>query len=132
MSTILLVEDDPAVRGVVEQHLVQSGFQVIAAPGTTAAMAEIGPARSIDLLLVDLVMPTDQPDGAAFARAARKQLPAVPVVFMTGYYGFVARTGELPGPVLYKPVDLDALVTNIERLLQRDPRAADWPTDQGS
>ena len=113
MATILLVEDDPAVSRVIETHLTDAGFSVIAAPGTSSALREMGSRQKIDLLLVDLVMPDDQPDGLAFATAAKQQAPTVPVIFITGYYGFVARSGSLPGAVLYKPVDLDVLTQEI-------------------
>ncbi len=112
MPTILLVEDDPAVSQVIEEHLTDAGFDVITEPGTASALDHID-GKQIDLLLVDLVMPTDQPDGLAFATTARGRAPNVPVIFITGYYGFVARAGTLPGTVLYKPVDLDVLTHEI-------------------
>ena len=113
MPTILLVEDDPAVSRVIEDHLTDAGFSVIAEPGTAAALDKIEEGRKVDLLVVDLVMPADQPDGLAFATTAKTQAPDVPVIFITGYYGFVARAGNLPGSVLYKPVDLDQLTREI-------------------
>lgn len=113
MPTILLVEDDPAVSRVIAEHLTEAGFDMIAEPGTSAALRRIGEQQKIDLLLVDLVMPTDQPDGLTFATTAKAQTPHVPVIFITGYYGFVARAGTLPGSVFYKPVDLDALTREI-------------------
>ena len=117
MSTILLVEDDEAVRKVVEEHLIDTGHQVLALPGTAAARGVLGGPGTIDLLVVDLVMPAGQPDGLTFAAEARERLPDTPIIFITGYYGFVVRSGELPGTVLYKPVDLDALTREIgERL----------------
>jgi CheY-like chemotaxis protein len=113
MPTILLVEDDPAVSHVIEEHLVEAGFSVIAAHDTKEAMGEIGGKQKVDLLLVDLVMPGDEPDGLIFANKAMKKVPDVPVIFITGYYGFVAKAGVLPGKVLYKPVDLDVLTREI-------------------
>jgi len=113
MPTILLVEDDRSLSQLIEQHLTESGFSVIAAPGTVAALDQVRADRKIDLLLVDLVMPADQPNGLAFAVTVKMQAPQLPVIFMTGYYGFVARAGELPGSVLYKPVDLDVLTREI-------------------
>ena len=113
MPTILLVEDDPAVSHVIEEHLLDAGFNVIAAPDTKVAMGEFRSRRKIDLLLVDLVMPGDEPDGLAFANHAKAKAPEVPVIFITGYYGFVAKSGRLPGTVLYKPIDLDVLTREI-------------------
>jgi two-component SAPR family response regulator len=86
-------------------------------PDTAAARGALEAPGKIDLLIVDLVMPAGQPNGLAFAEEARQHLPDAPIIFITGYYGFVARSGELPGTVLYKPVDLDLLTREIgERL----------------
>jgi CheY-like chemotaxis protein len=114
MPTILLVEDDPAVSEVIEQHLSDAGFSVLAQRDTTSALERTAGKQQIDLLLVDLVMPTGQPDGLAFAEAVKARTPQLPIIFMTGYYGFVARSGPLPGRILYKPIDLDVLTREIE------------------
>jgi CheY-like chemotaxis protein len=113
MPRILLVEDDPAVSHVIEEHLVEAGFNVTAAPDTDAALGAIARKPKFDLLLVDLVMPGDEPDGLSFATSAKAKAPEVPIIFITGYYGFVARAGELPGTVLYKPIDLEILTREI-------------------
>jgi DNA-binding NtrC family response regulator len=117
MPTILLVDDDAAVSQMLEEHLVQIGFDVIVAGGTTQAQREIESRRRVDLLLVDLVMPADEPDGLAFANQAKAQAPGVPIIFMTGYYGFVAKAGAMPATVLYKPIDLDVLTREINARL---------------
>ncbi len=68
MPTILLIDDDAAVSHMLEEHLVQTGFDVIVASGTTQAKREIELKRRVDLMLVDLVMPADEPDGLPFAK----------------------------------------------------------------
>jgi DNA-binding NtrC family response regulator len=113
MSTILLVEDDDAVRRVLHEHLVEAGYQVIAVPDTTTASQAMVRAEKVDLLVADLVMPTGHANGLAFAASVQAEQPGLPVVFITGYYGFVARSGDLPGTVLYKPVDLEMLSREI-------------------
>ena len=117
MSTILLVEDDGAVRRVLEEHLVEAGYQVIAVPDTTTALQALVDSQRVDLLVADLVMPTGHSNGRAFAAAVQAEQPGIPVIFITGYYGFVARSGELPGAVLYKPVDLETLSREISARL---------------
>jgi DNA-binding NtrC family response regulator len=117
MPTILLVDDDAAVSQMPEEHLVQTGFDVIVASGTTQAQREIESVRKVDLMLVDLVMPADEPDGLAFANQAKARVPDVPVIFMTGYYGFVAKAGAMPATVLYKPIDLNVLIREINARL---------------
>jgi CheY-like chemotaxis protein len=117
MPKILLVEDDPDVSKVLQQHLTDIGHSVVATRGTADALTALGAQPAIDLMLVDLVMPDDQPDGLAFAEEARAHSPDTPVIFLTAYYGFVARAGSLPGVVVYKPVDLDVLTREIRAAL---------------
>ena len=117
MPTILLVEDDPNISQVIANHLTETGFSVIAEPSTSAALDKIGSEQKIDLLLVDLVMPPDQPDGLAFATKFKAKVPDVPVIFMTGYYGFVAETGLQPRDLAKKPLDLDRLTREINTRL---------------
>jgi len=118
MPTILLVEDDNAVRDVIRQHLVDAGLTVIGAPDTTVADEVLGRGQPVDLMLVDLVMPAGQPDGLTFATQARSEHPDVPIIFLTAYYGFVARAGQMPGAVLYKPIDLDVLTREVTAALR--------------
>jgi len=118
MPKILLVEDDPEVSEVVQEHLAETGHCVVAARGTADALAALSVQGPVDLMLVDLVMPEDQPDGLAFAVEAKTHAPDTPVIFLTAYYGFVARSGSLPGKVIYKPVDLDVLTREIEAALR--------------
>ena len=85
--------------------------------GDTATALDRIDREHFDLLLVDLVMPTGQPDGLAFVTTAQARAPGVPAIFITGYYGFVARSGPLPGDVIYKPVDLELLTSEIRQRL---------------
>jgi DNA-binding NtrC family response regulator len=117
MPTILVVEDDTAVRAVVEDHLSSSGFDVISAPDTVAALPHLSSVSKIDLCLIDLVMPSNVPDGAAFARSVRSQRPDMPVILMTGYYTAATRVSDLANSVIFKPLDLEKLTAEIGRQL---------------
>jgi len=119
MATILLVDDDEAVCEVIQEHLVETGHRVVAARGTTDALATLATQCGPDLMIIDLVMPEGQPDGLTFANEALARLPDVPIIFLTAYYGFVARSGPLPGAIMYKPVDLDVLTSEINEALAR-------------
>ncbi|MFO0591145.1 MAG: PAS domain S-box protein [Polyangiaceae bacterium] len=83
-ETILLVEDEPAVRKLTRKILERHGYTVIEATdgddGLRIAQAHEG---AIDLLLTDVVMPTL--GGRDLAEALRKQRPALKVLFMTGF-----------------------------------------------
>jgi CheY-like chemotaxis protein len=117
MSTILLVDDDGAVRRVIEDHFSSSGYDVLSAPDTVVALDQLASNSRIDLCLVDLVMPSDVPDGVAFARSIKSQLPHMPLVLMTGHYSASERVGELADSLVYRPIALGKLEAEIQRLL---------------
>src|SRR5580658_11155813 len=100
MSTILLVDDDDAVRRMIEYHLALSGYDVLSALDTVVALDHLAWHPEIDLCLVDLVMPSDVPDGVAFARSIRRRNQGMPLILMTGYYSASQRLGELAGSLI--------------------------------
>jgi PAS domain S-box-containing protein len=81
-ESVLLVEDDPAVRTIVERMLAGLGYEV-----TTAALpgAAVGLVTSthIDLLITDVVMP--EMTGPALAEHIRQSTGDLPILFMSGY-----------------------------------------------
>jgi CheY-like chemotaxis protein len=84
LPTILLVEDEAAVREVTREALEMGGYRVLEASGAEEA-AQIAADRSavIDLLLTDVVMPGT--NGPELARQVRKSRPGLITIFMTGY-----------------------------------------------
>jgi DNA-binding NtrC family response regulator len=118
MPTILLVDDDELLRATVEDWLALAGFSVIAVPDTLSALREIESRPVIDLCLVDLVMPSEAPDGAAFVRSVRDLRPELPVIMMTGFFAAAAQLGDLKAvSVLYKPFQMPELIAEIKRQL---------------
>ena len=111
MRTILLVEDDDAIRGCLLEGLRTAGFDVIAVQTTTQALRELEARRHFDLALIDVKMPPDHPHGFAFGRMARLERPDLPLVFMSGEAGIAdADIGVPLGPMLQKPVRINELV----------------------
>ena len=84
-ETVLLVEDEELVRGLVRQVLEAQGYRVLEAPHGPAALAlaRVHARDPLHLLVSDVVMP--QMDGPTLALALREQRPALPVLFMSGY-----------------------------------------------
>ena len=79
-ATVLLVEDDRAVRIVVDRALQRHGLTVVAVAALELMERD---AAGIDLLVSDVVMPGM--DGVDLLHAARARRPALPVVLMSGY-----------------------------------------------
>jgi two-component system, NtrC family, sensor kinase len=117
MSTVLFVDDDEGVRRVIEDHLASSGYYVLTAPDTVVALDQLSTHPQVDLCLIDLVMPAHVPDGLAFAQSVRDERPDMPLILMTGYFSAGARVTDLVSSLIYKPVALDKLVVEIQRLV---------------
>lgn len=113
--TILLAEDDSAVRGVVIAALAARGFRVLAAADGHEALRLLG-AYPVDLLLADIVMPGL--DGVQLARKAKQMHPAIKVLFTTGYAQRAAERDAMRyGRLLFKPVRQRELTREVEALL---------------
>ena len=83
-ETILLVEDDAAVRGVSRRILMQHGYTVLeASNGAEALRLCAETARPIDLIVSDMVMP--EMNGPELARQIRERHPGTALLFMSGY-----------------------------------------------
>jgi two-component system cell cycle sensor histidine kinase/response regulator CckA len=113
-ETILVVEDEPAVREFVTHVLAAQGYRVLSAGTPEKALAVASRERPIDLMLSDVVMP----GMTGFELAARlaQQHPGLRVLFMSGYYEAQAEQGA-SRPVLLKPFSPDVLAQTVRRCL---------------
>jgi two-component system, cell cycle sensor histidine kinase and response regulator CckA len=82
-GTVLLVEDEPMVRGVAERALTRHGYKVITADNGEDALVVLNSGEQIDLLISDVVMPGM--DGPTMVGEARKDFPNLKILFMSGY-----------------------------------------------
>jgi PAS domain S-box-containing protein len=120
-ETILLVEDEPAVRTLTANWLARCGYTVLEATSAEEALrlAERDDL-SIDLLLTDVVMP--QVDGPALAGRLRARRPGLRVVFMSGYPDAVLARSLAFSEVetfLQKPFSISGLAQSIREVLDR-------------
>jgi PAS domain S-box-containing protein len=83
-ETILVVEDDPMVRGLVTEHLTALGYRVLDTPDGAGAQRILAGQEEIDLLLTDVVLPGAM-TGRQLAEAARKLRPGLRILFSSGY-----------------------------------------------
>jgi CheY-like chemotaxis protein len=95
-ETILLVEDDPQLRGIAMRMLSELGYRAIEAADGPAALRhlqEAGAAGSpVALLFTDLVLPAGG-NGYQLAEAARERMPELKVLFTSGYSEEFVRRG---------------------------------------
>ena len=117
-ATILLVEDQQALRELLKEVLNSAGFRVLEAEdGKHAVEIAAGYGGTIDLMLTDWVMP--RMDGGDAAGRVRQKRPGIKVVYMSGYSEEVVKNG-LPSPhelFLEKPVRPDVLISSIRTVL---------------
>jgi PAS domain S-box-containing protein len=116
-GTVLVVDDEPAIRDVVYRILTQAGHRVMTAAGQTQAIGILrNPAVPVDLLLTDVVMPGMT--GEEFAAQVEAVRPGTSVLFMSGYEQPPAVAGA---QVLPKPFSRAALLAQVGRLLVAHP-----------
>jgi PAS domain S-box-containing protein len=122
-ETVLVVEDEDALREITRRILTRNGYQVLSAPSGPAALKLAEHTdQHIDLLLSDVIMPHML--GKELATQIRHLRPTIKVLYMSGY----------AQPVLASQGTLDAGVTLVEKpftepdLLQKIRHTLDTPT----
>jgi PAS domain S-box-containing protein len=118
-ETILLVEDQVAIREVTSVYLMGLGYHVLAAPDGDAALriAETQ-QKDIDLVVTDIVMPNM--GGQELATHITRLYPKAKVLYMSGYPDFADRHQDelvAHSEVLQKPFSLKNLATTVRGLL---------------
>ena len=130
MHLILIIEDDAAIRAVLQALLGSGGFRVIAA--ATAARADIeARAHKPDLLLVDLGLPDG--DGLTVIRNVRSWSP-VPVIVLSARTMEEQKIAALDAGAddyMTKPFSAAELLARVRAALRRNVRASDQPPQLG-
>lgn len=115
-SRILLVDDDPQVRSLVDRLLRDEGYEVLVAADGQAALARAAESGPIDLLLSDVVLP--RMNGLVLARQLRERWPDLRVLLMSGYSDEpLGGIGSVPFELLAKPFSDDQLLGRVRSLL---------------
>ncbi len=115
-ETILLVEDQPAVRHAIRKQLIRLGYAVVESGNGIAALEIAAIASHLDLVLTDLVLP--QMRGTALAERLRVLRPRLPVILMTGYGDTIDGVSIPSGMnVIHKPLSMDSLAQAIRRAI---------------
>ena len=120
--TVMVVDDEPTIRMLVVEILEEMGHTTIEAGDGATALRLLGSGARIDLLITDVGLP-GQMNGRQVADAALALLPALKVLFITGYAeNAVIGNGQLdPNMALVtKPFAMDTIAARITGLLGED------------
>jgi signal transduction histidine kinase/CheY-like chemotaxis protein len=118
-ESVLVVEDEPALRRLAVTHLERLGYSVVSVADGEGAMSAIESMESIDLLLSDVMLPGGF-SGREIAAEIKRRRPEAKILLMSGYAGeFLTRDGSLaPGDVLLnKPFQLIDLARQVREVL---------------
>jgi DNA-binding response OmpR family regulator len=120
---VLLVEDEPAIRELLQEDLADAGLCVVPAPsaeeGLEAVAKEQGPPR---VLVTDVNLGPGM-DGVALVEEAQRRWPSLAIVVMTGEERNLSRLPEdLRGGCLMKPFNPPRLVAAVTMLIGRPGR----------
>ncbi|MEQ8949271.1 response regulator, partial [Parvibaculum sp.] len=120
-ETVLVAEDDDAVRATVVDMLSELGYRVLTAKDAAGALTVIESGAPVDLLFTDVVMPGPL-KSTELARKARERTPSIAVLFTSGYTeNSIVHGGRLDAGVdlLSKPYTREALARKIRQVLGR-------------
>lgn len=114
-GTILLVEDDYAIRQTIAELLEEEGYRVRSAANGAEALELIDASGAPSLVLLDLMMPVM--NGWEFRRAmqADPRLAAVPVIVLSASRGFEPRAPLAADAFIAKPFEADRLLEAVSR-----------------
>jgi DNA-binding response OmpR family regulator len=123
--SILVVDDETAVRELLKLHLAGAGYEVKVADDAIVAGRSVMQAPP-DLMIVDVAMP--YLDGVDFVAALKADttMPQVTVIFMSGNAEVLDRARTLGVPCLKKPFGVEELLEVVRRELMLRP-----PTRRG-
>lgn len=116
--TVLLVEDDPEIRGLLADVLVEEDYAVATAANGSEALELLGRGDPPDAIILDVMMPVM--DGEEFRRRqlADDRLSAIPVVLLTANRDAPGKAGLASvAATLVKPARLGELLNVLDRVI---------------
>jgi len=120
--TVLVMDDDSAVREITAAMLMDLGFRVVEAGSGSAALDVLRTDQRIDILLADYAMPGM--NGVEAARSAVELRPGLPVLFITGYADLKALRDVGEDRIIQKPFRDDELSRKVAAALGAAAEAA--------
>ena len=117
-ETVLVIEDEPVVRGVILEMLAEQGYRTLEAVDGPSGLKILCSEERIDLLVTDVGLPGM--NGRQVADLARASRPDLKILFITGYAESAAISNGFLQPgmeMITKPFDLDHLMQRIRAMI---------------
>ena len=117
-ETVLVVEDEPVVRGVILEMLAEQGYRTLEAIDGPSGLRILRTKQRIDLLVTDVGLPGI--NGRQLADQARETRPGLKILFITGYAESIAMSDgflEEGMEMITKPFELDNLSRRIRAMV---------------
>jgi PAS domain S-box-containing protein len=117
-ETVLVIEDEPVVRGVILEMLTEQGYQALEAVDGPSGLKILHSDQPVDLLVTDVGLPGM--NGRQVADQARETRPELKILFITGYAESVAISDGFLQPgmeMITKPFELDHLAGRIRTMI---------------
>ncbi len=122
--TVLVVEDEPAIRLALQETLEENGFQTLEAANAREALLAIERmGRAIDRVFTDIRMPGEM-DGIKLAQWVHDHMPRVPVIVASAYPQSAEAAKAAGEQVFVKPYRLDDVVAHIRATIEKHKSAA--------
>jgi DNA-binding NtrC family response regulator len=118
IPVVLIVEDEPLIRVVVSEFLMEQGLEVLEAANAKNALDILEERPDVRLLFTDINMPGSL-DGVDLAREVHQRWPELRLMLTTGYR--MPPLSRIPTgcEFVVKPYDFDRLADRINRMLDR-------------
>jgi DNA-binding response OmpR family regulator len=116
MNTILIVDDEPAIRQLYQKEFIEDGYKVILADSGEEALTRINDNGDVDLVILDIKM--DGKDGLEVLDNIRNRCKGLPVILNSAYSTYKNDfTSWLADAYLVKSHDLTELKEKVQELL---------------
>lgn len=123
-KTIVIVDDEPQVRAMLESYLAREGFATSGA-GSGEMMQQILSRTPADLVILDVILPGE--DGLEIARRLRRTNPDIGIIMLTAKGDEIDRVVGLEvgaDDYISKPFSLREVLARVKSVLRRAPRSA--------
>jgi PAS domain S-box-containing protein len=120
-ETVLVVDDEPSIRMLITEVLVELGYTAVEAADGASALRVLQSDARIDLLVTDVGLPGGM-NGRQLADFGRVVRPALKTLFITGYAEKAIGGGDKLGPgteIMAKPFAMDVLAARIKEMTSK-------------